>query len=292
MSRPEDPKDNSTISKFNLSISGINFLDEEDLKSLVFVSRPTIESTFDVTFENGFELRMIPVKVYYSKFKTSIVIDFRKKKIIIDSLNGDKGNFQISFEFDKPYGNPKDELEAFKLLKYFIEGQSFTVFLNNGKRYPGGITTDEIMVEKTNRYIVYFEMLLAIEKHYGVRFNTIDEITDEKYNTLCLLYEAINGEEISYDFTTTLEATITEIGVIEKLIVMNEASPAAEDMSFVYNDFQVHIYGQTIRFKERIWRIYDPEIVNIDELKKGSNRIELRSKSMKASDKYILPTCE
>lgn len=276
----------NSISEFNMSVSGIRLLDEGDLESLTLVSRPKFETTFAIEFENGFELADLPAKVYISPYKTTIHIEYKGKKIELDFSN-DKNEeaFQVHVDFPKPYGRPKEELDAFKLLKYLVGGESFNVFLNNGKVYPGGVTRNEQMFKGMSNYVVYFEMLVAIEKHYKIRFTEIDKITDDTFNIVCSLFHNIENDELFFEIKDPLTATISQNITVELLVELNESAP--EELVVEYTDFVLPLYGQTFRFKKRIWRIYDPEIVNLEEILAGSDIVRIGSKSQRGSDQYI-----
>lgn len=266
------------------SMAGIKIFDEGDLESLVFIPRPTIQTTFDVDFTNGFDLRDIPVKLYSSRYKSSTVIEYKKKIVRIDTEGLNAEDFHLSLEYPRPYGNPKDELEAFKSLLYLVQGVPFTVFIE-GKGHQGRIPANNEMAEVLEKYVSYFQALLDIEKTYQVRFGVIDEITESQYNVICVLLHIIEAETILFEAKDCLEITMSEIEFIEFEKLYGKT---ANEISLVYTDFAVTLYGQTFRFKERIWRLFNPELVSFDKAADGSIKAKFRSRTAEASDTYIL----
>ena len=275
----------SNVSKFEMSISGIKILDNTDLLSIKLVRHPAVNTTFDILFDNGFDLRNIPVKIYNTEQRILMEAVFRGKTITLE-LFGENESLQITFQHDKPYGNPKDELEAFLLLKYIAEGYRFDVFLKNGNKYPGGFTIDGQMSKSVEKYVRYFEMLVEIEKYYKVRFRTIDEITDETFNSVYLLYSNIGGEAIKTEFTTYVEGKI-DLETIQNL--KNGLVNSNNEISLVFDKVGISVHDQTFIFKKRIFRISDAIIVNLDSLLNDETDVfRVISRTQTATDQFIL----
>ncbi|GAA4461805.1 hypothetical protein GCM10023093_07200 [Nemorincola caseinilytica] len=274
---------NDSNAQFEVSFAGVKFFDQNDLASLMLIPRPKIETTFDIDFDNGFELRTIPVKLFHSRHRISVVAQFRNKQIRIN-MGDDPNEFQFSVEYPKPYGNPKDELEAFKLMLHLAEGVAFTVFLN-GRGHRLKLPANEKMSSTLRKYVSYFEALLEIEKTYQRKFDAVDEITENKFHIMCVLLESTKNEEIHFEANDSLEITMSEFN---PSAFFDSNMPAPGEISIVYTDFVVTLYGQTFKFKERTWRLYDPELVSLEILDDGSRKAKFRSRSNKGSDKYIL----
>ena len=129
-------------------------------------------------------------------------------------------------------------------------------------------------------------MLVEIEKYYKVRFRTIDEITDETFNSVYLLYSNIGGEAIKTEFTTYVEGKI-DLETIQNL--KNGLVNSNNEISLVFDKVGISVHDQTFIFKKRIFRISDAIIVNLDSLLNDETDVfRVISRTQTATDQFIL----
>ncbi|PQJ09119.1 hypothetical protein CJD36_020185 [Flavipsychrobacter stenotrophus] len=157
-------------------------------------------------------------------------------------------------------------MEAFTLLKYIAEGNPFSIFLQNGKKYPGGINSNIKKSRGIEQYFNYFKMLSEIEKYYQVRFISIDEITDDTFQLVRLLYAISCNSEMQLDFTSYLEGKF-DAEAITNLKERN--GEPINDLTIVFDTYRIFVHDQIFTFKHRTLRINDAEVVNLDAVLNG-----------------------
>lgn len=129
-------------------------------------------------------------------------------------------------------------------------------------------------------------MLLEIEQYYQVRFSEIDRISDDNFTIIKILHESIGNNEMFFNLDTSIEMPLIDFEDRQKFKNLNQTTP--NDISIVQENFPITLYGQEILFSERIYRLYNPYISNLEDfLRAETNTIHVSSRSGKASEQYF-----
>ncbi len=279
--------------KIDIEFSGIKFFDNTNLMKIVFVSRPQIDSTIDIRFQDGFELSNIPTKVFFSEHKILIKIDFRGKHLEIEGSRQD-GVFNFSFNHGPIYGKVREELEVYKALSHFVSGLGFTIFTKQGQTHEVASKKvyDQNFSEHLRKYVHYFELLSQIENHFNIRFAGISEISDKTYKVVSLLSQIIINNTVDYDLASPVEFDLPE--GYENLVdqLQNPDVDSGKDAMFFGENETIYIYGYKIVYAQKICTVRDAFVENVDELySKKTKRVRMISKTGKITEQYLFPSC-
>lgn len=180
--------DENILQNVDLYYGDIRLSQKDKIVKLKFQSTPKFDTKVTIRFENDYEFEDFPVKLFGNKNLIEIHSKLKSAdlKFKFNIENYPNLNFKFTYKHDTVCTTTKNELELFKLLKNFSEGNTFTVFIEEGKKIKQKFEKFQDLLDEMNFFINYFENLQLIEKNFNIQFKNFnfDEITDDSSTIL------------------------------------------------------------------------------------------------------------
>lgn len=271
------------LKEYSHFFNGFRISNQENIINLLVKKVPAIHGTFDIVFEDGFELDNYNIEIFIAHPNQNqahikfVLHDFIIILKIQFNLNSDKSKFKIEIVPSESISSCKNGLNFYNILSRITSNQKFKLFKGNELfyTYDNKIDFDEDPFDA--KYLLnYFEQLKKIESFFNKRFNnislansnekTIKHITAyidkivlvEDFNSMT--FKNDNQEE--FDFLTSDE-------VKEKALVISEKQQSI---------YHLHGIDFTIGYLHKF--LNDAFIDNLDDLKsKLTTEFRMKSKS-------------
>lgn len=286
--------------KADLWLGGLKFPNDDKFHELRLESKPRIETSFDIIFDDGFELNDIPIKIFSSQAKIEFQLEFQNELVIIElnlnnQLSDDQQKAKINFNFNYKHkelcNNIKSEIEFYAFLKYLAQGRHFSIHEKSGRTLSSSFSKIEALIDIADHYLEYFKNLKAIEQYYKIHFSSIPfgEITDSMVEDVEVIMSVIENRPIECEWDDTLNITLEEnfsYEVINQLVEVDvKKTPLA---TFNQEEEIINIHGHEINVGYKKVEFRDIFITNIESIiRRESNVVKVKCRDKKIIISYL-----
>ena len=261
------PKDK--IADIDYRIEGIKhpLSDVSKIKNLTLIPISQ-KTTMDISIldeEIGYQ--NISTEIYKGNGNVKIVAKIKTGKIIV-KLDDVNKRSEISFNRIGGFTRPIDEIQYFDFLVSIKQGKHFRIITKSGLDIKLSLSPNEINDTALIQYtffLDYFKMLRIIEKHYGIIFDNIEQITKADRHNVELIVNHING--LLIDNTKDMFFKLVFVNLTEQ-----EKESCIKDNIFeIYtNEIEkANIHGKEIILGRKHLVIHNPKYFNLENLKLG-----------------------
>lgn len=237
----------------------------DDVENVELELKAIPKKTFECSLlliNSGKYLTGVRSDIYYSPYL--LQLDFVHKNVSVSykfKFVNDSDS-ELSFEIAKNI----DVIEAKQLYGFineWLQGDEITVLCNEETKIPSlpsspGITND--LKSKVEYLAQFYSDLCEIQKHFGIGFNPINEITENDVNNMKYVLSAIRKESIAVDeITTSITPSVVDF---ENIILQDNL-----DVKFVIKEpSPANLFGRILALGEGQVECSDAYIINKEEV--------------------------
>jgi hypothetical protein len=279
----EDILVDSSFSIGELLLPGSN----EPNSSISFRSQPNTEATFDLSFNNGFEISKLKARVFASQHLAEAHVDYKNLGIIVrKDLNDPKGRITFNLTLEEPYERTQDGIELLTLLTLLYKRESFTIHLERGQSFDQHLESIVDQYQLSIGLLEYFQKLRDIENFFKIKFRNIEGIDNTTYKQVDHVHKAIKGQPIAVGGHLAIHLDNFSIQVVEDIKGKLEEHETLRVPSTTAEEVKLH--GQKLNLLHNKIEICSPHIANYSELVAGTTKtIIIKSKTNNATSIYF-----
>jgi hypothetical protein len=256
--------------------------------TLTLMKVPMYEGTFELSFEDGFEVEHIPVKVYGGNVGTVMVNYYGAEMELEVDLRVSPPHLTFNFRRPDSVQKIKHGIELYELVSRLASGAIFTVPIGD-KGLKNKLPHSPEFEDTARKTLEIFEKLREIENFYKVKFKdvafkdlhdvTIDQIED-------LFEHAVAGKR-EIDFQLQLKSAMDKLD--ESTRKSLEQIQAGGPLIIKSRDnARIQLLGIDIDRGIRIVTITDPVIINFEEVMNNETfEVIIQSRSKTAIVSFV-----
>lgn len=277
--------DSSILRDLKFDIGGINYPIFESEAKLIIKSIPYKSLLIDFKFENGFEFVEKTINIFgkYPHFEVHFNLKSTQLLVKFDFTNIRDVGIKMDYKHNKICVKIKDEIEELTFLNMISAGNKFKIYWDESEKFIShSIPKQKPMVEYSEFYLEYFNLLRKVENHFELRFNSIDfeTINQKSYDLLKDLVQIIEKGELKYNWDGVVEMVLYDNVTLTKedlkkwddenvLVVVNERKRE-----------EVELHNQKINLGYMQVKIENPYVSNLEEFNELKDKdIKIKSKS-------------
>lgn len=277
--------DKSILKKVDFRIGRIKLPLDDTV--IILKSSPIKTSIVDFRFENGFEFEGKTVEIFgkFPYFEAQFKLKGTQLNVKTDFTETKSVGIKLDYLHNPKCTNIKDEIEEFTFINHLFWGVTFKLFWGDGNKHlVQSAPFQQSMIDYSEFYLEYFNNLKLIESHYNLKFDEIefDTIDQESFDLVYQLSIIIKNDELKYTWDDVVEATLFDnaIDAIKDLEKLQSEKILFEIIGSVEEVVEIHKHKIILGYKNI--KIEDPYVVNLDEIKLGSELIvKVKSKTKK-----------
>lgn len=269
---------------------GVKVLDSKEIQ-LEIKSVPKFQSTVDIRFNDGFEIRNIATSIYINSRVVIFHLELNNAliKVNLDITQLPETQFKFEYIHNEYCNDIQEEIELYSLLTKFSSGEEFTVFTKTGETFTKNISRIDKIYERAETFLHYFTLLNKIEKFHKLKFRKFlnSTISDDSYEKIRYISSWINGPRES-KWDSEIKVEIKNIAEIKDQLQPDFLEKSVFEAKGI-NKEVIEIHNIEINLGYFNQEIQQPYIANLDLLLSGSESIALiRSRNKKIINSYIL----
>lgn len=277
--------DKSAFKNLDLRMEGIKIADLSDIATLTISPIPIFDKDVDVSFENGYEINDISVKVTRGGSRTKVLIEFQKNEFeLIITIKENNFILHVDYRNSTLINNVSRQLQFYNAMNLLATGNTINTFSEGKLVFTSMEKFDKRILDGFKGlydynlfYLKYFEKLREIEKEYNIRFSNIDinEVSDKNDIILNRIISKIRKEPIEEFFKgISFNIPLTERN---KKLFADIENPT---IKFAANMEKFTLHNQEFQLGEHHIHIVEPRILNYENVLKGIDE-EIRIESNK-----------
>lgn len=277
--------DKSAFKNLDLRMEGIKIADLNDIATLTVSPIPIFDKDVDISFENGYEINDIRVKVTRGGNRTKVLSEFQKNEFeLIITFKENTILLHVDYRNSTLINNVSKQLQFYNAMNLLTIGNAINTFSEGKLVFTSMEKFDRRILDGLKGlydynlfYLNYFEKLKEIEKEYNIRFSNIDinEVSDKNDRILNRIISKIRKEPVEEIFKgISFNIPLTERN--KKLLADNE-NPT---IKFAANMEKFTLHNQEFQLGEHDIHVVDPRILNYENVLKGIDE-EIRIESNK-----------
>ncbi|MNU18776.1 hypothetical protein D3C71_69830 [compost metagenome] len=277
--------DKSAFKNLDLRMEGIKIADLNDIATLTVSPIPIFDKDVDISFENGYEINDIRVKVTRGGNRTKVLSEFQKNEFeLIITFKENTILLYVDYRNSTLINNVSKQLQFYNAMNLLTIGNAINTFSECKLVFTSMEKFDRRILDGLKGlydynlfYLNYFEKLKEIEKEYNIRFSNIDinEVSDKNDRILNRIISKIRKEPVEEIFKgISFNIPLTERN--KKLLADNE-NPT---IKFAANMEKFTLHNQEFQLGEHDIHVVDPRILNYENVLKGIDE-EIRIESNK-----------
>jgi hypothetical protein len=265
--------DNTRVEDFKFTLNGINFTPNNEFKFL-FTSLPTEHGSFDVIFEDGFELNDVAYEVFKSAYLAKIICNYKSSRLTIDcSLDNNPTNTtNFRYEQVSNFRHVKEAIEICHFLQRLAESLSLTIY---PKERDGPLTfkmpLEKLPLEEFEASLEYYSSLKKVEILYNIRFNNIAYPKQVYYDRAQYLIKFSQPVSDFLHDEFEFEIVDNRIDTINKLKEVYEGNKDFEVVTTTVNTLEIH--GKMVLLGQKVIEMHWPYTLNLDELVRNESNV-------------------
>lgn len=277
----------------DIRYGGLKFPNNEQIIEFQLKSKPRVETTFDIVFDNGFELTNLLLTLFSSKKLIELHVESDSAVLIIKIIPniGKKMNLNIDYKHKDICKNVKSEIEFYTLLSNLAQGNHFTVHEKSGIKLSASLSGIGSLVEHADYFLKYFKNLKTIEQYYNIRFKNFsyNEINDTTVEDAEIIKSVIENKTIEYDWEDTLNMTLEENFTDDAIAQFIEAEAKNSPLASFHQEAEIiKIHGHEINIGYQKAEFQDIYITNLESLiKREDNVVRIKSRTKKINISYL-----
>jgi hypothetical protein len=258
-----------------INIEGIRLNEPKSISKVTFKSVPKFDDKIDISFQNGFEVLDVPLKVFSSPKMIEAHFHFKCGVIKMNFLHpkNDKINYKFYFEHTENFINVNAEISIYSLLLNLARSEPFSIYVNNKEVINKALPENVELAKSAQFYLKHAKNLKLIEKYYNVRFNnfSIKSIEIKDVGVAERLVLIIQGKQVLQEWYGELIFTLenNSKNIIEQFKTINKKKSILEILN--QEEEIIELHGQKMNIGYCKIEIQDCLVTNLESIIKGES---------------------